>query len=191
MSDTKEKLSDKQLRIVQFVAGILSAAALIGSIFFAPELTKVSSLLQYLFLVIFLIVTIGRRKIETKYRLRLNFFGLVLIDGILAGVMLLTINAFYLSADAAAQIELDNIWKILIIVAIALVLLIPGILLPLLRYDKRKKAGTLMPIRLPEKPQEETAAQEPVDDRPLTIEQQIAEMTKDLDNDSGEGQDKQ
>ena len=95
----KKKLTDMQLRLAQAAAGILCAAALIVSLFFMKDLAEENSLLQYSFLIVFLIIMFGRRRIETKYRLRLSLFGLVLIDGILAGILAYLVYLFYYSTD--------------------------------------------------------------------------------------------
>ena len=183
MSIIKEKLTDKQLRIAQAVAGILSAIALIISIFLAStKAAEDNALLQYLFLIVFIIIMVVRRRIETKFRLRLNLFSLVLIDGILAGVLLFAVVAFYYS-PANNQVALDEPYKALIVAGIALLLVVLGIVLPLIRYFKRRENGTLVPIRLPEEPEKpETSEEEPADEGPSTLERRIAEMTRDLDD---------
>lgn len=183
MNTTKEKFTDKQLRIIQIVVGILCAAALIVAIYVAAlPAAKDNKILQYLFLVVFLIIMIGRRKIEAKFRIRLNLFNLVLIDGILAGIMFYTYAAFYYPSEGMS-VSLNDTVKILIIVGIALLLLILGIMLPLSKYNKRKINGTVAPIRLPEEPEPEEKEEEVADEGPLTIEQKISQMTKELDDD--------
>jgi len=175
--DGKKKLTDQQLRIVQVVAGVISAAALLVSLLFMPQLTEINSLLQYLFLVVFLIIMFGRRSIENKYRLRLNLFGLVLIDGILAGIVVYLGVVIFGSPNNT----IAPVWQAVILSAGGLLLLGGGIAWPLLRYFKRKANGTVPPIRLPEKkddPEAEKAAQE---NRPMSIEEKIAEMTRELD----------
>lgn len=189
----KEKLTDKQLRIVQVIAGILSAAALIVSIYVAGlKEAEGNILLEYLFVIVFLVIMLGRRRVESKFRLRLNLFSLVLINGILTGVIFYTITAFYYSPPDVS-IDLDNTIKLLIIVAIFLVLFIFGIAMPLKRYFKRKENGTLIPIRLPEKP-EEPEIEEPEEDieenaGQSAIEKQISEMTKELDENNDQKDD--
>ncbi len=187
---TKEKLTDKQLKIVQVVAGVLCALALIVSIYVASlKAAEENVVLQYLFLVVFLVVMFGRRKIESKYRLRLSLFSLVLIDGISVGVLIYIIVAFYFS-PATTQVVLDDTIKILIVVGLFLLLFILGIALPLKRYFKRKEEGTIIPIRLPEKPPvpESEEPEEEIEETSgqSAIERQIAEMTKDLDKKDGE-----
>ncbi|MGI5850055.1 MAG: hypothetical protein ACOX8Q_08360 [Christensenellales bacterium] len=183
MDVKKGKLTDQQLRIVQVIAGILSSAALLVSILVAsPEISKNNKIVQYLFLVVFLIIMFGRRRVESKYRLRLNLFNLVLIDGILAGVLIYTIVSFFPAESSTVQLDVSL--KILIVVAVALILLIVGIALPLRKYFKRIENGTLPPIRLPEKQETpETDENNFEDQGPMTIEQQIAAMTKELDQD--------
>ncbi|MDD5017136.1 MAG: hypothetical protein PHO15_03430 [Eubacteriales bacterium] len=183
MSIIKEKLTDKQLRIIQVIAGILCAAALIVSIYIVPLITssEKNSIFSYLFLVVFLIIMIGRRKIEAKYRLRLNLFGLVLIDGLVVGILIYALLAF-------GEIDLDENIKILIVVGVVIALLILGVYLPARRYLKRKESGKLIPIRLPEPAEEPEHKEEDTlkDQDPMTIEQQIAAMTKELDNNDGD-----
>jgi hypothetical protein len=175
-AEGKKKLTDMQLRILQAIAGIISAAALLVSLFYMPKLAETNSLLQYLFLVIFLIIMFGRRSIENKYRLRLNLFGLVLIDGIMAGILLyLGIVVF-----SSPENTIPPVWQAVILVAGCVLLLGGGVAWPLIRYFKRKANGTLPPIRLPEK-KDDPEAQQALENRPMTIEEKIAEMTRELD----------
>lgn len=174
----KKKLTDTQLRIVQVIAGIVCAAALVLSMFIPSELTRKGiiddkSLLNYLFVVIFLVITFGRRKIEAHYRLRLNLFSLALIDGIVFGLLLYVIKILN-----DPQIVMADIYKILIIAGGFAALLVLGILLPYLKYRKRVAEGTLPPIRIPEPPQpteEEVQAAEE-EKRSSSLEAKIAAM---------------
>lgn len=180
METEKKKLTDNQLRLVQGIAGIISAAALMVSIAFSQALTQISDLLGYLFVAVFVVITIGRRWVENKYRLRLNFFSLVLIDGIMAGMLIMLIILFYYNKE---PIQMPDIVKLLIIIGILLVILVLGIGLPLLRYLKRKEKGEVPPIRIPEKTEEEKERESRNNQnngRP-SIAQQIAEMTRELE----------
>jgi flagellar basal body-associated protein FliL len=182
----KKKLTDMQLRIVQVVAGILSAAALIVSLFFlrpSEDTTSTSGgLLQYTFLIVFLIIMFGRRRIEAKYRLRLSLYGLVLIDGIFAGIILYVL--------ITPQFLADSVWRTVILIGGVVLLLAFGIGWPLMRYFKRKENGTLPPIRLPEKeePKEGEEKKEEVGG-PLTTEQKIAEMMREMEQNNGKDAD--
>ena len=171
--DQKKKLTDKQLRIIQIVAGIISAAALMVSLYMPVLLfsTEENSLLQYSFLVVFLVIMFGRRWVENKYRLRLGLFGLVLIDGIMAGILLFLLFS--------PQIPMDATWKVVILVGGTVLMLVLGVGWPLMRYFKRKENGTLPPIRLPE-PQE-TKEEEPTEEGVSTVEKKIAAMMRELD----------
>jgi hypothetical protein len=171
--EQKKKLTDMQLRYVQTGAGILCAAALVFSLFFMQYLAETSSLLQYSFLIVFLAITFGRRSIENKYRIRLNLFGLVLLDGIAAGILLYLL---------ITPIELDMLWKLVILIGGTVLLLGLGVLWPYLRYRKRVENGTLPPIRLPEKKEEEKSnnIQEP-DSGHMTSDQKIAAMMRELE----------
>ena len=191
MDTEKKKLTDMQLRVFQIIAGIVSAAALFLSIYL-PTLLKLdkNSLLNYTFVVVFLIVMMGRRSIENKYRLRLNLFSLTLMDGILGAIIIFGINALYANEDNGVT-RLDNTVKILIIAGALAILLVLGIMIPLIRYTKRKANGTLAPIRLPEKPEPaegEVAEDDP--NRPLTIEEKIAAMSRELDESTPDETDK-
>ena len=182
----KKKLTDMQLRIAQLVAGILSAAALIASLFFMPQLAEENSLLQYTFLIVFLIIMFGRRRIESKYRLRLSLFGLVLIDGILAGILSYLVIMFYYPATPEVTMNISDTWKLVILIGGVLLLLVFGIGWPLLRYFKRKENDTLPPIRLPEKEEpKEGEKKEDAVDGPLTTEQKIAQMMREMDEGKG------
>ena len=135
-------------------------------------------------------MVIGRRKIEARYNLRLNLYGLALIDGILAGVIFYAVMLFYFPGERQG-IELNETLKIVILAAVTLAMLIFGILLPLKRYFRRKEEGTLPPIRIEPKEPEEGETDddsEPDEDGPMTIEQQIAAMTKELDENNGDDQ---
>ncbi len=182
MDTNKQKLTDTQLRILQIVAGIISAAALFLAIYLPSVLIKndENNLLNYAFVVVFLVIMMGRRSIENKYRLRLNLFSLTLMDGILGAVIIFATLSLY-SGNNDALSNLSDTVKILIIVGLSLLLLIAGILVPLLRYFKRKANGTLSPIRLPEKPEPEETSAEADEDGPMTIEQKVAAMTRELE----------
>ena len=174
----KEQLNDKQLRIVQIIAGILCAAALSFSIFITSLIkTEENSVLNYLFVAVFFVIMIGRRRIEAKYRIRLSLFSLTLINGLVGGIILFFVINYNI-------MPLDNNIKLLILNGITVLTLILGIILPLTRYMKRKENGTTIPIRLPEQPEEPEAdntEDDDDDDGPLTVEQKIAQMTKELD----------
>jgi len=186
-ADGKKKLTDTQLRVLQVVAGIIAAAALLVTLLFMPDLAEINNLLQYLFLVVFLIIMFGRRSIESKYRLRLNLFGLVLIDGILAGILL------YLGLVVFASPEntLAPVWQAVILAVGSVLLIGGGIVWPLIRYFKRKANDTLPPIRLPEKKDDPEAQQAAQANRSMSIEEKIAEMTRELDEGRPQGEDAQ
>lgn len=182
MSIIKEKLTDKQLRIVQVIAGILSGAALIFSLFYAGANAGDSIVLQYLWLIVFVVVMFGRRWIERKFRLRTNLFNLVLVDTLAAGI-LIYLSILFFSPTMGST--LPEYLKLLIVIGPAIGVLILGVLLPIKRYFKRTEEGTLRPIRLPE-PKEEDEAQEASKTEntgPMTLEQQINAMTKEIDED--------
>lgn len=183
----KKKLTDTQLRVVQFIAGAVSAIALVLSMYIPTMLVKQKvleegHLLTYLFVLVFVVIMFGRRRIENKYRLRLGLFSVVLIDGILIGVIVYLIEVLY-GADSPVAATMAEVYKVLIIAGGVLVLLVAGILLPVLRYLKRVKNGTVIPIRLPEKPQPAAGADaEPeAHDGPMTIEQRVAAMLAEAD----------
>jgi Na+-transporting methylmalonyl-CoA/oxaloacetate decarboxylase gamma subunit len=184
MDTNKQKLTDTQLRVVQIVLGIVAAVALFLSIILPTKLVSdEKSLLHYAFVVVFLVITMARRTVENKYRLRLNLFNLALMDGVLAAVIVFATFGFYPENANPKDVlaNLDNTIKILIIAGLCLLLLVLGILIPAMRYFKRKANGTLPPIRIPEKPQPEETEQEPDEDRPMTIEEKIAAMSRELD----------
>lgn len=182
MDTNKQKLTDTQLRVVQIVLGVVAAAALFLSIILPTQLVSDErSLLQYSFVVVFLVVMMGRRSIENKYRLRLNLFSLALMDGVLGAVIIFAVLGLYSNNDDALT-RLDNTIKILIIAGLCVLLVVLGILVPALRYFKRKANGTLPPIRIPEKPQPaEDEQPKPEEDRPMTVEEKIAAMSRELD----------
>ncbi len=191
MDTEKKKLTDMQLRVLQVIAGVISAAALFLSIYLPKILVSdENSLVNYLFVVIFLVIMMGRRSIENKFRLRLNLFSMTLMDGILGAIIIFATIAMYSDSDDVIT-RLDNSIKILIICGLTLILLGLGIAFPLVRYYKRKANGTLLPIRLPEKP-EPAESNEPVDDpnRPMTVEEKIAAMARELDESNPEETDK-
>ena len=195
LNESKKKLTDMQLRIIQAIAGILCAAALVLSMYIPTSLVEnrvieSDSLINYAFVVVFLIIMVGRRSIENKYRLRLGLFSLALINGILIGILLYAIRIFN-NPKSGAMYELDNTYKALIIVGVILIVLVLGVLLPYLRYKKRLENGTLTPIRIPEKPHQPTSADNsPVeDDGPLTVEQKIAAMMRDIESPPNENTD--
>lgn len=179
-NETKRKFTDKQLRLYQIILGILAAAALIFTIAL-PMIFKIKKddLLNYSFVVVFLAVILGRRTIENKYRLRLSTFTLSLMLGICAGLVFYVMNIFYWSGDT---VQLEMQYKILITVAMILALL-AGIIIPIVRYFKRKASGNLPNVRLPEPKEDVKTVRESQDDNgPLTVEQKIAAMMSSLDD---------
>lgn len=184
MDTNKQKLTDKQLRIIQIVLGIVAAVTLFLSIILPTILVDdKNSLVNYAFVVVFLVVMMGRRSIENKYRLRLNLFSLALMDGILASVIGFAIMGFYFPKEEDVLTKLDDTIKILIIGGLCALLLGLGILLPAIRYFKRKENGTLPSIRIPEKP--EPAEDEPLEEdpnRPMTVDEKIAAMSRELED---------
>lgn len=177
METEKKNLTDNQLRLVQGVAGILSAAALMVTIALSSSL---QGLLQYLFVAVFIVITIGRRWVENKYRLRLNFFNLVLIDGILAGIIVYVVLILYFPQE---PVQVSEAGKALIVIGSVLVFLFMGIAFPLWRYNKRKEKGTVQPVRIPEKTEEEKEKENRSvqNNGRSSIAQQIAEMTRELE----------
>lgn len=176
----KRKLTDNQLRALQIVAGIVSAIAMVAALYLPQRVFNVepNDLLNYSFVVVFLIITFGRRSIENKYRLRLGLFSLSLMLGIFAGVILFVVDMFYSSEQ---NIALSEEIKTLILIGLVL-LLIVGITIPAMRFFKRKSEGNLRPIRLPEEePAEQHDEEEPLD-RPMTLEEKIAKMTQEIDD---------
>lgn len=195
MDTSKKKLTDMQLRYLQVAVGIVAAAALFISIFLPKILVfDEKSLLNYIFVVVFLVIMMGRRSIENKYRLRLNLFSVTLMDGILAAIIVFAVIALY-SGQEDVMTNLADPIKILIIGGLTALLIGLGILFPLIRYFKRKAAGTLPPIRLPEKEEPGDAAEASEDPgQPLTLEEKIAAMSREIDeggaDEPDDGQDK-
>ncbi len=183
METNKKQLTDQQLRIIQIAVGIFSAVALFLSIYLPPTLAiPQDSLLNYVFVVVFLVIMMGRRSIENKYRLRLNLFSLTLMVGIFGAIIVFAATAMY-NPKGEGIYNLDSDLKILIIVGLTLVFIGLGIVFPVVRYMKRKANGTVAPIRLPEKPEPVEGSEQDYDDpnRPLSIEEKIAAMSRELD----------
>ncbi len=181
MEEGKKKLTDMQLRIVQAVAGALCAAALMVTISLSSQM---QGILSYAFVVIFLIITFGRRWVENKYRIRLNFFNLVLIDGIMAGILIFVISIFN---SPSVTTGLSETVELLIIIGIVLIILGLGIAYPYLRYRKRLEKGIVLPIRIPEKTEEEQEAERKASAAagPSSVYKQMAEMAKELEEKDG------
>jgi len=178
----KRKFTDKQLRILQVLFGLLSAAALVAAIYL-PRVFDVpeGDILNYVFVAVFLVVMLGRRSIENRYRLRLGLFSLSLMVGVLAGIIFFVISMLN-TLNWSVQAEI-------MVIAALVLLLLAAIIVPAIRYFKRKEKGTLQPIRLPDPKEPEEKKSEVADetedddayDGPMTIEQQIAAMTRELD----------
>lgn len=186
MSIINEKLTDRQLRIIQLVAGILSAIGLSITLYLSGLRESDNVILEYLWLIVFVVIMFGRRWIEKKYRLRFLLYNLVLVDTLVICIVTYLGILFFSSSFSAEEIlpDLSDTLKMIIIIVPAIAILILGILLPLKRYFKRKEDGTLRLIRLPEPKEEEDETEDTSDDSgPMTIDQQIAAMTKDLDDD--------
>lgn len=192
MDTEKKKLTDQQLRVFQIVAGVVSAVVLFLSIYM-PTFFKLDkdNLLNYTFVAVFLVIMMGRRSIENKFRLRLNLFSLSLMDGVLGSIIVFAVIALYTKEDNVLT-RLDNTIKILIIAGMIVILAL-GIVIPIIRYNKRKANGTVIPIRLPEKPEPAAGSEDVEDDpnRPLSIEEKIAAMSRELDEPKPEETDKE
>ena len=78
----------------------------------------------------------ARRRIEARYRIRLNFYNLILIDGILACILIYVVIMFN---NTSANLQLSDTGKLLICIGLALFIAVLGIAVPLLRYLKTKK----------------------------------------------------
>lgn len=191
MSIVKEKLTDKQLRIIQLIAGIISGAALIIALFVAGPMAGDNVALQYLWLIVFVIVMFGRRWIERKFRLRLLFYNLVLVDTLSISILIyLAVLFFTPSISSQDMLVTWPEWaKLLILIVPGIAIVILGIIMPLKRYYKRIEDGTLRPVRLPEPEEVEEAEEETqIDNGPMTIEQQAEAMRKELDGDNNKDQ---
>jgi hypothetical protein len=100
---------------------------------------------------------------------------------------------FYFPGEEV-NLQLGDTLKVIIIAGVSLALVVFGILLPLLKYFRRKAEGTLPPIRIEK--QEEPVTEDGKDaapsdsDGPLTIEQQIAAMTAELDDNKEDNEQK-
>ncbi|MBT3319077.1 MAG: hypothetical protein HN948_06350 [Clostridia bacterium] len=183
MSIIKEKLTEQQLRIVQIIAGILSGGALIVSLFVVGRLAGDNVILTYLWLVVFVIIMFGRRFIEKKFRLRLFLYNLVLVDTLVVGILIYLGIMFFTPASTPEEaiVGWSDAVKLVVIIVPALALLVLGVIMPLIRYKKRVEDGTLRSVRLPE-PKEEEETDEPSEPTgPMSIEQQVAAMTKEID----------
>ena len=202
MNETKAKLTDTQLRVLQVIIGIISAVALLASLFLPNFLRNTNTLVSYLWLIIFVIVMFGRRWIERRFNMRLALYNLAMLDTLAMLIVAYGAVLFFapqLFPDGSVTPDWSIAIKLLLVIGIGLLVLIFGIILPASRYFKRKEEGTLRPIRLPEPEEidEEEDEQSNEDDShaglsPLEI--QIMEMTKDLDkkdseSDSSDSQD--
>ena len=175
----KKRLTDFQLRLVQAAGGLVSAAALIVSIYISnATYASQNILLQYLFIIVFVILMIIKRQVETRLRIRMSFYNLVLIDGILAGILsFFIVNSYAIKND----LKIDETWRVVIIAGVSLLIVSVGILLPLVRYLRKKAAGTLAPMRFPEKKEETPDDNAAKEFRELTTAQKIELMAKELE----------
>jgi len=173
METEKKKLTDNQLRLVQGVAGAVCAAVMMITM-------SIPDLSTYAFLATFVVIMIGPRWVERKYRLRLNFFSLVLLNGIMVGILIMLISNLYYSDKPLFTSEP---LKLLVIIGVALIIVVLGFTLPLLRYKKRREKGEVKPIRIPEKTEEEQEKENRSiqNNGHSSIAQQIAEMARELE----------
>ena len=93
-----EKLTEKQMKIVQIVAGIVTAGIIWVSIWVSRFADDISNdlgkfVVQYLFIIIFVIVMFGQRFIENKYQIRIKHFRIALIVGLAIGIVVYLILA--------------------------------------------------------------------------------------------------
>jgi len=187
MDETKRKLTDTQLRALQIVLGIISAAALIAALFVPTIVGTTNTLLTYLWLVIFVVVMFGRRWIERRFNLRLALYNLVMLVTLATLILIYASILFFSPATVGAEgLEWSMALKLVIVIGVGLLILVLGIALPLMRYVKRRDEGTLRPIRLPEPEEIEEEEEEKSTEDAATagmspLERQIMEMTKDLD----------
>ncbi len=198
MNETKVKLTDTQLRVLQVIIGVISSIALLVSLVLPNLLGNTNTLVSYLWLVIFVIVMFGRRWIERRYNMRLSLYNLAMLDTL--ALLIVAYGALlFFAPQVFSEDSVSPAWpvavKLLLVIGITLLVLIVGIILPAMRYFKRKEAGTLRPIRLPDP--EEIQEDEPEHDEEtqshpgLTpLERQIMEMTKDLDDPDSKEDDK-
>lgn len=207
MSETKQKLTDTQLRAIQLVAGIISAIALIAALFFIGPSSEEKSFLQYLWLIIFAVVMFGRRWVERRFNMRLALYNLAMLDSLALLIVfyvsllfftpstITAIQNFFMPGAAQESIGMTSLstgLKLLITIGGSLLVIIVGIILPLTRYKKRKEEGTLAPIRLPEPEEiEEEEEEEQVEEssKLSPLERQIQEMTQELDEDEDSSKD--
>lgn len=208
MSESKQKLTDSQLRVIQLVAGIISAIALIVALFFIGPSSAEKSFLQYLWLIIFAVVMFGRRWVERRFNMRLALYNLAMLDSLalliifyvslifFAPSVITSIQLFFMPSAPQESLGIDTISttiKVLIVVGASLLVAILGIILPITRYVKRKDEGTLAPIRLPEPEEiedEDEESEEQMDEssKLSPLERQIMEMSQELDdNESSDG----
>lgn len=210
MSETKQKLTDSQLRVIQLVAGIISAIALIAALFFIGPSSAEKSFLQYLWLIIFAVVMFGRRWVERRFNMRLALYNLAMLDS-LALLIIFYVSLLFFAPDVITSIQLffvpgapqenlgidtlSSTLKVLIIVVGSLLVAILGIVLPITRYVKRKDEGNLPPIRLPEpeEVEEEEESEEQMDEssKLSPLERQIMEMSQELDDNESSSEDKE
>ncbi len=185
MSIVKEKLTDTQLRVIQVIAGILCGVALSVTLFLTNLRDNENIILQYLWLIVFVIIMFGRRWIERKFKLRFLLYNLVLVDTLVVCIVVYLCILFYtpLVATPGMFEGWSDTVKLLVVIVPSVAVLILGVVLPLFRYQKRKENGTLRSVRLPEPKEPDETEQEIVNDGPMTIEQKVAAMTRELDGD--------
>lgn len=187
-TETKRKLTDSQLRVIQVVAGIIASIALLAALFIAGPNAGDNVLLQYLWIIIFAVVMFGRRWIERRFNMRLALYNLAMLDTLAILIVIYASILFFAPGVLGAEeLAMSMPVKLLIVIGVGLLVIIFGIILPISRYFKRKEEGTLRPIRLPD-PEEITVEEEEEakdEDPSLSglspLERQIMEMTKDLD----------
>lgn len=188
-TETKRKLTDSQLRVIQVAAGIIASIALLAALFIAGPNAGDNVLLQYLWIIIFAVVMFGRRWVERRFNMRLALYNLAMLDTLAILIVIYASILFFAPGVLGAEeLAMSMPVKLLIVIGVGLLVIIFGIILPISRYFKRKEEGTLRPIRLPD-PEEITVEEEEEakDEDPSLaglspLERQIMEMTKDLDN---------
>ncbi len=107
-----------------------------------------------------------------------------MVVSLMIGIFILVLQLFYFpTQDAAQQIKLGDTEKLLITIGAILLILVLGFALPIRLHFKRKEKGTLVPIRIPEKTEEEKRQEErkiASGGRP-SISQQMADMQRELE----------
>lgn len=85
-----KNLTEKQINFLQIFLGLVAGIGIWAAIYFGSESDNI--ILQYLFLIIFVVIIFGQRKIERTYEIQLKVFTKFWLIGLVIGLGLFVLT---------------------------------------------------------------------------------------------------